>query len=301
MDKELALSAIMLSELPHLGEQGMRRIVERSTERGHGVRTFLRLPEAVLRETFALHPLAVRRLVAERELHEQRCAWLLDRLAAVGGTVHLLGTPTWPERLRRDVAVAPPVLYRIGPGELLERPTLAVLNSRSISDHSVSATRAVVEAAAAQGFTVVTGGMKTGYRIAAVASRVIAAPRTIVLDRGALAVFGARADRDPFGFGPGRAVLDAARTLVVSPFRLLDHATPRNGRRRDELIALLADVVVAVHARPGGQIEHVCLAALDRGQSVLSWYGENAGLVAAGAAVATEDDLTAGLTRYVSR
>jgi len=301
MDKETALAAIMLSELPHLGEQGMRRVVARSAERGHGVRTFLRLPEAVLRETFALHPLAVRRLVTERELHEQRCAWLVDRFGAVGGAVHLLGTAPFPDRLRRHAAVAPPVLYRLGPGELLARPTLAVLNSRSISDHSVSATRAVVAAAAAHGYTVVTGGMKTGYRIVAVATRAIAVPRVIVLDRGALAVFGARADRDPFGFGPGRGALDVTRTLVVSPFRLFDHATPRNGRRRDELIALLADIVVAVHARPGGQIEHVCLEALDRGQSVVSWYGENPGLVAAGAAVATEDDLTAGLTRYVSR
>ncbi|NJR71608.1 MAG: hypothetical protein HC771_25740 [Synechococcales cyanobacterium CRU_2_2] len=47
--------------------------------------------------------------------------------------------------------------------------------------------------------------------------------------------------------------------------------------------AALADVIIAVHARPGGVIEHVCLQALDRGQVVLSWYGENAGLIAAGA------------------
>jgi hypothetical protein len=113
----------------------------------------------------------------------------------------------------------------------------------------------------------------------------------IVLDRGIFATFGARLDRDPFGFGPGRSLLDADRTCVVSPFRLMDHASPRNGQRRDELIVALADVIVAVHARAGGQIERVCLEALDRGQSVLSWYGENAGLVAAGATAITEADL----------
>ena len=53
----------------------------------------------------------------------------------------------------------------------------------------------------------------------------------------------------------------------------------------------LADVIVAVHARAGGQIERVCLEALDRGQCVLSWYGENGGLVAAGATAITEADL----------
>jgi predicted Rossmann fold nucleotide-binding protein DprA/Smf involved in DNA uptake len=94
--------------------------------------------------------------------------------------------------------------------------------------------------------------------------------------------------------------LNAEQTLVLSPFRLLDHASPRNGQRRDELIAALADVVVAVHARPGGEIERVCLEALDRGQCVLSWYGENAGLVAAGATVITEADL-GELARFATR
>ena len=38
----------------------------------------------------------------------------------------------------------------------------------------------------------------------------------------------------------------------------------------------------------------------DRGQSVLSWYGENAGLVAAGTTAIEEKDLR-GLSRYVPR
>ena len=91
------------------------------------------------------------------------------------------------------------------------------------------------------------------------------------------------------------------RTLVASSFRLMDHAAAHNGKRRDELIAALADVIIAVHARPGGVIEHVCLQALDRGQVVLSWYGENAGLIAAGATPIEEADLAGELTRYVSR
>jgi len=48
-------------------------------------------------------------------------------------------------------------------------------------------------------------------------------------------------------------------------------------------------------------MERVCLAALDRGQCVLSWYGENAGLVAAGASAITEADLAGGLMRFLSK
>jgi hypothetical protein len=175
----------------------------------------------------------------------------------------------------------------MGANEGLSAPSVAVLNSRGLNERVVTATIRVVQAAAAQGLVVVSGGMKATHRVAAVLGR--AAPsRVVVLDRGLLAVFGRRLESDPFGLGPGRAALDATRTLVLSPFRLRDAAVARNGPRRDELIAALADVIVAVSARPGGEIERICLGALDRGQCVLSWLGENAGLVAAGA-IAIDD------------
>ncbi len=300
MDKEMALQAVMLSELPHVGDKGAARILTLNQQRGHSLATFFRLPPAVLRDDYKLHPGAVERLSGERTAHESRCQWLLDQLTAAGGTVALCGAATYPTRVRERLNPPPVVLYSYGSAALLGTPLFAVLNSRTITEHSVAASLAVVQAGAAQGFTLVTGGMKTGYRIAAVAGRAAAAPRVVVLDRGILATFGAQMDRDPFGFGPGRSPLDAAHTLVLSPFRLMDHAVARNGRRRDELVAALADVVVAVHARAGGVIERVCLAALDRGQCVLSWYGENAGLVAAGATPIEEGHLGT-LARYVAR
>jgi len=300
MDKETALQAVMLSELPHVGDKGAERILTLNQQRAHGLATFFRLPAAVLRDDYKLHPGAVTRLCEERTAHETRSRWLLDQLSAAGGAVALCGEATYPARVRQRLTPPPVVLYSYGAPPLLATPLLAVLNSRTISEHSVAASLAVVQAAAAQGFTLVTGGMKTGYRIAAVAGRAAAAPRVVVLDRGILSTFGARMDRDPFGFGPGRSALDPERTLVLSPFRLMDHAVARNGRRRDELVAALADVIVAVHARAGGVIERVCLAALDRGQCVLTWYGENVGLVAAGATAIEESQLN-GLVRYVAR
>lgn len=298
MDKELALRAVMLSELSYVGDKGAARILALNARRAHGLATFLRLPDAVLRDDYRLHQAAIAQLTAQRVDHENRCRWLLDRLAAADGSVCVCGEAGYPSRVRERLAVPPAVLYSVGASAVLDAPLLAVLNSRTLSEHSVAASLAVVQCGAAQGFALVTGGMKTGYRIAAVAGRAAAAPRVIVLDRGLLATFGARMDRDPFGFGPGRSALDAQRTFVLSPFRLMDHATPRNGRRRDELIAALADVIVAVHARAGGVIERVCLEALDRRQCVLSWYGENSGLVAAGATAIEEGDLS-GLARYI--
>lgn len=299
-DRDRRVYAVMLSELPHVGAQAAGRILSVNRARGHGLATFFRLPEAVLRQDYALRPAAIRRVCAERAEHEQRCGWLVDQFAAVGGDVALADENGYPTRVRQRLSPHPAVWYSFGARAVLDAPTLAVLNSRTIAEQAVAASLALVQAAAGQGFTVVSGGMKTSYRIAAVASRAAAAARVIVLDRGIFATFGARLDRDPFGFGPGRSALDAARTLVVSTFRLMDHAVPSNGRRRDELIGALADVIVAVHARPGGEIERVCFEALDRGQCVLSWYGENTGLVAAGATVIEAKDLNE-LARYASR
>lgn len=301
MNKDDTLHAIMLSELPQVGEKAAQRILATNRERRHTLATFFRLPEAILREEYELHAAAVERLTAGRGEHETRCRWLADNLERVGGEALLIEAADYPARVRQRLDPPPTVLFRLGEASVLASPTLAVLNSRMIDERAVYASHTAVQAAIEQGFTVVTGGMKASHRISAVAARSAAAPRAIVLDRGLFATFGARVDRDPFGFGPGRGPLDSQRTLVVSSFRLMDHAAAHNGKRRDELIAALADVIIAVHARPGGVIEHVCLQALDRGQVVLSWYGENAGLIAAGATPIEEADLAGELTRYVSR
>lgn len=301
MNKDDLLHALMLSELPQVGEKAAHRILTMNRERQHTLATFFRLPAAVLREEYDLHEATIERLTMQRGEHEARCRLLADMLLRVAGKAALIDTPEYPARVRQRLDPAPAVLFELGEASVLSAPTLAVLNSRSIDERAVHASSAAVRAAIEQGFTVITGGMKASHRISAVAARAAAAPRAVVLDRGLLATFGGRVDRDPFGFGPGRGPLDSNRTLVLSPFRLTDHAVAHNGKRRDELIAALADVIIAVHARPGGVIEHVCLQALDRGQVVLSWYGENAGLIAAGATPIEESDLAGELTRYLSR
>ncbi len=294
------LDAIRLWELPHVGERGALRILATCRRTGRSLATFFRLPEAVLLADYELPPAALVRLTRERDEHDTRCRWWAQRLAAAGADAVLHGETGYPRRLAERLASPPAIVALLGQRDVLAQPTLAVLNSRAVDERVVRASHAAVHAAIDQGFTVVSGGMKASHRIAAVAARAAAAPRVVVLDRGLFATFGARTDSDPFGFGPRRGPLDARRTLVVSPFRLGDHAAAHNGRRRDEIVAALADVVLVVHARPGGIIERVALAALDRGQSVLSWYGENAGLVAAGATAIEEADLATELRRYLA-
>jgi len=301
MTDSATLDAIRLWELPQVGEKAAHRILETNRLRGRSLATFFRLPAAVWREDYDLHPATLERLLGGRDEHESHCRWLAQRLDAAGAGVYLASAHGYPARLRDRLRPPPAMVSMLGEATVLDLPTLAVLNSRAIDDRVVRASHAAVQAAIEQGFSVISGGMKASHRIAAVAARAAAAPRAIVLDRGLFATFGAQVDRDPFGFGPGRGPLDNRRTLVLSPFRLADHAVAHNGKRRDELVAALADVIIVVHARPGGVIERVALEALDRGQIVLSWYGENAGLVEAGATAIEEADLDGELLQYTSQ
>ncbi|MBI4518779.1 MAG: DNA-processing protein DprA [Deltaproteobacteria bacterium] len=297
MDDEITLAAVMLSQLPHVGEKAATRVLQLNAARGLGLAEFFRLPAATLVDDYKLPAPAVEHICREAERRQREAQELVGRMVAGGVAAWLPADALYPTRWRERLEPHPPVVFALGAAAALEAPVLAVLNSRTVHERAVSATIRVTQAAAAQDLVVASGGMKASHRIAAVLAR-SAPARVIILDRGLFAAFGRHLDRDPFGLGPGRGVLDATRTLVLSPFRLCDHAVARNGARRDELIAALADVIVAVHTRPGGEIERICFAALDRGQCVLSWLGENAGLLAAGAISIDDDDL-ADLRRFL--
>jgi predicted Rossmann fold nucleotide-binding protein DprA/Smf involved in DNA uptake len=268
-------------------------------DRGLNLDTLLMLPPDALTRHFLLPERAIERLTVQRTRHEEHCHRLWRRLQAGSVTLCDPSDTSYPERWHTRSNAHPPFVYAHGNPSVLAAPTLAALTSRTIDEQTVTATVAVLRQATVGPFTVVSGGMKATHRVAAVTVKAVGSPRAIVLDRGLLRVFGKDLNSDPFGFGPGRARLDLSRALVLSTFRPYDHAAPANGRQRDRLVADLADVVVAIHARPGGEIEQVCLRVLDRGGCVLSWHGENAGLVAAGAVPIDDGDLQGGFGRFL--
>lgn len=279
---DAALALLTVAELPRVGERRLQRLREHFERHGVPLAGLADLPPAALRGELALPWAAIRRLRDERASHEARCAALAAALAEAGVRLCPLGDPSYPEGWARHGDPPPPLAYLHGDARLLRRPIVALLHSRLVDAATVTATLHLARAAAAAGCGLAGGGMKTAYRVVAAAARSLGVPRLIVLDRGLLAAFGGQLDRDPFGLGPRRAPFDPTGTLVLSPFRPDDHAVPRSGRRRDALIAALADLVIAVHARPGGEIERVCHAAMARGQRVAVWRAHNRSLVAAG-------------------
>lgn len=295
MERSTALHVVQLAELPRVGPKGMGRILSLNRALGRSLPQFFHLPAAVYEDQYHLAPAAVECLTRHRNAYEEHCAALAERLRGHGGLALLSGEADYPRAWVQYLSQPPPVVFALGDTALLQSPTAAVLNSRSPSVEAIIATRAIVERAARDGFCVASGAMKLGHRIAAASARAAQAARIIVLDRGLFAAVGDESERDIFGLASGRLRLDRSRTLVLSPFRLNNHAAPMNGARRDSLIAALADVVICVEARPGGHMEDLGLDMLARGKPVASWRGANRTLTAAGARSLEQHDLAAGL------
>lgn len=280
---DAVLAMLTVAELPRVGERRLHQLQELTRQWQVPLDRLADLPATALRQDFALPEAAIRRLQDERPLHEARCAALADALLAAGARLCPADDSQYPRGWARHGDPPPPLAYLYGEPKLLQLRSVALLHSRVIDAETVTATLRLARAVATAGLCLVVGGMKTTHRLAAATARSLGAARLIVLDRGLLAAFHGQLDRDPFGLGPRRTAFDPRRSLVVTPFRPDDHAVPRSGRRRDALIAALADLVVALQARPGGEIEQVCLRALARGQTVAVWQGHNPRLLAAGA------------------
>jgi predicted Rossmann fold nucleotide-binding protein DprA/Smf involved in DNA uptake len=299
MEYAAALALVTLAELPRVGERRLLRMQALARGRMVALSQLVGLPPQSWARDYGLPLPARERLERDGFWHTAHCRALVARLNACGARVCARGEPPYPERWAERADPAPPLVYLFGAAELLSRPAMALLASRGVSAQTVTATVHVAQRAALDGFALAVGGMKSTHRIAAATGRAAGAARLVVLDRGLFAAFGGQPTFDPFGLGPGRRRFDPRATLVLSVFRPNDHATPRNGRRRDALIAALGDIVVAVSARPGGEIERICLRALDHGQCVLNWHGENPSLRAAGAVSIDEHDLRRGLRRFL--
>ena len=218
------MALVALAHLPRVGECTLIRVQQLARWQGLPLPAVLTLPPALLLNEYRLSAVAVTRLTTDSRRHMADCQQILARLRAVHGRVSHPSDSAYPWRWRERVVRPPPVAYFYGSQRALRSPTLAILHSRDVREDTVTAIAQVSCCAADDGFALVAGGMKIPHRIAAVTIRATGAPRTIVLDRGLFAAFGTHFDRDPFGFGPGRAHFDPEISLVASPFRPDDHA-----------------------------------------------------------------------------
>jgi len=201
VDSEAA-AWVKLMELPHVGERVATRIGDRARTRRLRLAEVLRLPSAVLQDEYGLPARAVERLTRDRQAHEAHCQQIITRLRAAGARISHPACPSYPRRWLARLRCPPPLVYLHGNATALNGPTLAILNSRTVTERTVTTAVQIVQHAHRDGFAFVSGGMKSTHRIAAVTIRATGAPRAVVLDRGLFSAFGRRLALDPSASGP---------------------------------------------------------------------------------------------------
>ncbi|MEV6827642.1 DNA-processing protein DprA [Amycolatopsis sp. NPDC051102] len=220
-------------------------------------------------------------LVSELPYEEQAAAAeRADRLLSQGVGVLFCDDPAYPDRLRRAPG-APPVLYHLGPIELLSRSSIGVCGSRNASEAGLRAARACGEDAAGLGVVVVSGYAKGVDTEAHTAALTAGGGTVAVLAEGILDFRLKQAYREL----PDEAL---QQLLVISQFPPQQRWSAGAAMTRNQVIVGLGDAVVAVEAGETGGTLRAGEAALQCGKRlwVLGFPGEdppgNQALLAAG-------------------
>jgi len=204
-----------------------------------------------------------------REVSSEYVIPLLDRGAALALVVERWersglwiisrSDPAYPERLKRYLGqTAPPLLYGIGPKELINRGGLVVVGSRDRSEEDGNFARRVGEHCAKEGTTIISGAAKGIDRDA----------MSGALDAGgwALGVLAEGLAKTATS-GQYRSGLVSDRLTLVSPYEPDSRWFAHTAMERNKLLYGLGDaaLVVASSLDTGGTWAGAC-EALQRGR-----------------------------------
>lgn len=264
-DRRETLAALGLAEVPHLGPQAFRALVDAwgsaaaALEACAAGRALGRVPP----EEAAL---AFRRRSLRRGLRAARPAdpSRLEALEGRGIRLATYGAAGYPARLGH-LHAPPPILHLEGPLGLPAAGAVAIVGSRRATEYGRRQSRDLAGALARLGWTVVSG----------LAAGIDGAAHRGALDAGGatVGVLGSGLD---FTYPRSNARLYARireQGLLASEFR--PEERPRAGffPRRNRIIAALAEAVVVVQAAHGSGALITADLALDLGREVLAVPG----------------------------
>jgi len=179
------------------------------------------------------------------------------------------GGPGYPSRLEPFYGGAPPLLYALGNRDLLDVPSVAVVNSAQPTRDGLGYTFALARRLAEAGQTLLTSPENPSYNLVGLGGKLAGAQAVVVMHHGLLDALTRHGTREPLPLA--RQVgeeIDFARTLLVSPFRLDGRWQKGNGPRRDALLVALAATLVAVEVNGSGTVQSLCQKAQSQGRRV---------------------------------
>jgi predicted Rossmann fold nucleotide-binding protein DprA/Smf involved in DNA uptake len=241
----LACSGIALpreSALRPLGPKGWAALSKRTEAAGLALEELLSMDAGDLRERLALDVEQSERLTSLFARRGQ-LAMELERLSRLGIWTITDGDERYPRLLVERLGdLAPPVLFGLGDLGLFERDDLAVAGSRDATEEALEAARRAGEAAAEQGWALVSGAAR-GVDAAAMRGASEAGGSVVGVPADGLE----RHLRD----ATVRAAAADGRVVYVSPYRPDAPFSVGAAMGRNKLIYCLARVALVVQASAG--------------------------------------------------
>jgi predicted Rossmann fold nucleotide-binding protein DprA/Smf involved in DNA uptake len=262
-DESQALHLLALACVKGLGDEGIARILAQLHGRACHLNEFFQASPEFLRREYHLRIQAARTISHEQESLLEDAGRLADRARDLDVVILAPWDPTYPSRIAPMYQGEPPLLYARGNLALLNTPCTAVLNSAHPSPQALENTLGLARRLAEAGHTLLASPEGASHNLVGTAARLAEGRVIIVLHQGMFTTFNGHPERDPLPLSRRLdQPLDFDRTLFLSPFRLEGRWQKGNGPRRDMLLAALAQTVVVVHLRPGGNIDTLCRDAL---------------------------------------
>lgn len=258
------------SGLPWVGERTLLGLLDHARESRRGLADLWDSPLEDLHALVPLHPKTRAALETQAADHWRRAGSEAETLQAWGVDLLLAGGPDYPRALdgfRRKW----PILYAYGALGLLEERRVALVNSRTVSNAALAATDALADALARRDVPLVTSTNREAYKASATAAKRHAGPSLMVLDRGIAEAFPTGIRRDPVA--PARVwdeSFDPDLQLLLTAMGWSRRWNQRSSAQRDALVIDLADIVVALDVRPGGNMERECIRAARAGKPVIA-------------------------------
>ncbi|HVC97319.1 MAG TPA: N-6 DNA methylase [Pirellulales bacterium] len=269
MEEQAAIDLLALTRVKGLGDEGLARLLQLLRNDGCEPRDLFQYPASRLREHFHLRAESAELLHKHISRFRGEAAEVFERARTLGIVLIVPGGPGYPSRLETFYGGAPPLLYALGNRDLLDVPSVAVVNSAQPTHDALGYTFALASRLAEAGQTLLTSPENPSYNLVGLGGKLAGAQVVVVLHHGLLDALTRHGTREPLPLA--RQVgeeIDFARTLMVSPFRLDGRWQKGNGPRRDALLVALAETLVAVEVRGAGTVQSLCQKAQEQARRV---------------------------------
>jgi predicted Rossmann fold nucleotide-binding protein DprA/Smf involved in DNA uptake len=224
-----------------------------------------------MRKDFGLRSESAQSIVERGERLRQEAATLLDRARELRITILAPADTSYPVQIDAFYDGEPPLLYARGNLDLLTTRSFALLNSAAASPEALDHTFAFAHRLAEAGATVLASPEGAAFNLVGTAAKQANGRLIVVVHRGLFDFLNGHPERDPLPLARRiSGEMDPDRVLLISPFRLDGRWQRGNGRRRDTLLAALAETLIAVQVRAGGTMESLCRKALRLGRRVFA-------------------------------